>query len=338
MNVLITGVAGFVGHALAQRLLTEGNQVWGLDNLNSYYSVTLKQDRLKTIQGHQNFVFHQTDLCDRESLFALFKANKFDYMVHLAAQAGVRYSLENPFAYSDSNLTGFLNILEACRHHPPKHLVFASSSSVYGANQKVPFATSDFVDHPVSLYAATKKANELMAHAYSHLYQIPMTGLRFFTVYGPWGRPDMAYFKFVDAIANNRPIEVYNYGRMKRDFTYVDDVVEGIVRVMPHIPQSLADLSDNASQALYKIYNLGNHQPVELLTFIQVIEQALGKPAELVMKPMQPGDVVETYADVSDLQMDIGFSPSTPLETGIAKFVDWYQVYYGNNVASYSAA
>ncbi|NMF83030.1 NAD-dependent epimerase [Nodosilinea sp. P-1105] len=337
MNVLITGVAGFIGHALAQKLLAEGNQVWGLDNLNSYYSVTLKQDRLKTIQGHQNFVFHPVDLCDREALLALFEANQFDYVVHLAAQAGVRYSLENPFAYSDSNLTGFLNILEACRHHPPKHLVFASSSSVYGANQKVPFATSDFVDHPVSLYAATKKANELMAHAYSHLYQIPMTGLRFFTVYGPWGRPDMAYFKFVDAIANNRPIEVYNHGRMKRDFTYIDDVVEGILRVMTHIPQSLADVPDNASQALYKVYNLGNHQPVELLHFIQVIEQAMGKPAELVMKPMQPGDVVATYADVSDLQADIGFSPSTPLETGIAKFVDWYKAYYGN-AASYSAA
>ena len=337
MNVLITGVAGFVGHALAQKLLAGGNQVWGLDNLNSYYSVTLKQGRLKTIQGHQNFVFHHFDLCDRESLFDLFKANQFDYVVHLAAQAGVRYSLENPFAYSDSNLTGFLNILEACRHHPPKHLVFASSSSVYGANQKVPFATSDFVDHPVSLYAATKKANELMAHAYSHLYQIPMTGLRFFTVYGPWGRPDMAYFKFVDAIANNRPIEVYNHGRMKRDFTYIDDVVEAIVRVIPHIPQSLADAPDNASQALYKVYNLGNHQPVELLRFIQVIEQAMGKSAELVMKPMQPGDVVATYADVSDLQTDIGFSPSTPLETGIAKFVDWYKAYY-SNAAAYSAA
>ena len=337
MNVLITGVAGFVGHALAQKLLAGGNQVWGLDNLNSYYSVILKQDRLNTIQGHQNFVFHPVDLCDREALFSLFKANQFDYVVHLAAQAGVRYSLENPFAYSDSNLTGFLNILEACRHHPPKHLVFASSSSVYGANQKVPFATSDFVDHPVSLYAATKKANELMAHAYSHLYQIPMTGLRFFTVYGPWGRPDMAYFKFVDAIANNRPIEVYNHGQMKRDFTYIDDVVEGIVRVMTHIPQSLADVPDNASQALYKVYNLGNHQPVELLRFIQVIEQAMGKPAELVMKPMQPGDVVATYADVSDLQTDIGFSPSTPLETGIAKFVDWYKAYY-SNAAAYSAA
>lgn len=337
MNVLITGVAGFVGHALAQRFLAEGNQVWGLDSLNSYYSVTLKQDRLKTIQVHQNFVFHHVDLCDREALFALFEANQFDYVVHLAAQAGVRYSLENPFAYSDSNLTGFLNILEACRHHPPKHLVFASSSSVYGANQKVPFATSDFVDHPISLYAATKKANELMAHAYSHLYQIPMTGLRFFTVYGPWGRPDMAYFKFVDAIANNRPIEVYNHGQMKRDFTYIDDVVEGIVRVMTHIPQSLADVPDNASQALYKVYNLGNHQPVELLRFIQVIEQAIDKSAELVMKPMQPGDVVATYADVSDLQTDIGFSPSTPLETGIAKFVDWYQAYYGN-AAAYSAA
>jgi UDP-glucuronate 4-epimerase len=338
MKIFITGVAGFIGHALAQRLLSEGHEVCGIDNLNAYYSVSLKKDRLETIKTYQNFSFHQIDLCDREPLFELFQANSFDYVVHLAAQAGVRYSLENPFAYSDSNLTGFLNILEGCRHCPPKHLVFASSSSVYGANRKVPFSTTDFVDHPVSLYAATKKANELMAHAYSHLYQIPITGLRFFTVYGPWGRPDMAYFKFVDAIANNRPIEVYNHGQMRRDFTYIDDVVEGIMRVMPYIPQSLATLPDYSSQALYKVYNLGNHQPVELLHFIQVIEQALGKSAKLVMKPMQPGDVVETYADVSDLQADLGFSPNTHLETGIAQFVEWYQAYYGFPTASYSAA
>ena len=338
MKVFITGVAGFVGHALAQRLLAEGNLVYGIDNLNAYYSVELKQARLQTISSHPNFTFHQVDLCDRNTLFDLFQTHRFDYVVHLAAQAGVRYSLEKPFAYSDSNLTGFLDILEACRHYPPQHLVFASSSSVYGANRKVPFSTADAVDNPVSLYAATKKANELMAHAYSHLYQIPMTGLRFFTVYGPWGRPDMAYFKFVDAIANNRPIEVYNHGRMRRDFTYIDDVVEGIVRVMPYIPHSLASSSENSSQALYKIYNLGNNQPVELLRFIQIIEQALGKSANLVMKPMQPGDVVETYADVSSLQADLGFSPDTPLETGIAKFVEWYQAYVGNGVTSYLVA
>ncbi len=328
MKVLITGIAGFIGHALAQRLLADGIVVYGVDNLNHYYDVNLKQARLKNLLPHQNCTFKPIDIFDREDIFQVFKDNQFDYVVHLAAQAGVRYSLENPFAYSDSNLTGFLNILEGCRHHPPKHLVFASSSSVYGANKKVPFSTSDSVDYPVSLYAATKKANELMAHAYSHLYQIPITGLRFFTVYGPWGRPDMAYFKFVDAIANNRPIEVYNNGEMKRDFTYIDDVVEGIFRTMNYIPKRLDLAAENSSQAQYKAYNIGNNKPVELLHFIKVIEAAMGKKAELVMKPMQPGDVVETYADVSDLVEDVGFSPNTTVEAGIEKFVSWYKAYY----------
>lgn len=327
MNVLITGIAGFIGHALAQRLLSNGINVYGIDNLNPYYDVALKHDRLRNLLSHENCTFKRMDIANRDEVFQIFKESRFDYIIHLAAQAGVRYSLENPFAYSDSNLTGFLNILEGCRRVPPLHLVFASSSSVYGANKKVPFSTSDFVDYPVSLYAATKRANELMAHAYSHLYNLPATGLRFFTVYGPWGRPDMAYFKFVDAIAKNRPIEVYNNGNMKRDFTYIDDVVEGIVRVMRHIPQSLEAMPENFSKAQYKVYNIGNNQPVELLRFIEIIETALGKKAEVIMKPMQPGDVVATYADVSDLMSDVEFSPKTSLDEGIAQFVRWYQIY-----------
>lgn len=260
----------------------------------------------------------------------LFKEHAFDSVVHLAAQAGVRYSLENPFAYSDSNLSGFLNLLEGCRQSQIKHLVFASSSSVYGANRKVPFSVQDNVDYPVSLYAATKKANELMAHAYSHLYNLPVTGLRFFTVYGPWGRPDMAYFKFVDAIAHNRPIDVYNQGKMKRDFTYIDDVVEGIIRTLHQPPQTMTEATDACnSLAPYKIYNIGNHQPVELLRFIEVIETAMGKPAQKVFKPMQPGDVPATYADVDDLMEAVGFRPNTPLEVGIERFVQWYREYYG---------
>lgn len=328
MKVLITGVAGFVGHGLARHLLTKEVAVYGIDNLNPYYDVQLKQDRLQTIAGFENFSFGQFDIQDRDTMLRLFEAEQFDYVVHLAAQAGVRYSIDNPFAYGDVNLSGFLNILEGCRHFSPKHLVFASSSSVYGANRKVPFATADAVDYPVSLYAATKKANELMAHAYSHLYQIPTTGLRFFTVYGPWGRPDMAYFKFVDAIAQGHPIDVYNYGQMKRDFTYIDDVVEGVARVMVQPPTTVVDEASTLSQALYKIYNIGNHQPVELLRFIQVIEAAVGKPAKLNMKPMQPGDVLETYADVSDLVRDVGFSPNTTIEAGIGRFVEWYKGYY----------
>ena len=328
MNILITGVAGFIGYSLAQRLLGEGESIYGIDSLNDYYAVTLKKDRLSQLTGQPGFTFEALNLFDREGTTRLFKENAFDCVVHLAAQAGVRYSLENPYAYADSNLSGFINVLEGCRHHRIKHLVYASSSSVYGANRKVPFSTEDNVDHPVSLYAATKRANELMAHAYSHLYTLPTTGLRFFTVYGPWGRPDMAYFKFVDAIANGRPIQVYNHGQMKRDFTYIDDVVEGLVRTLHHPPQPSTDPAFN-TQAPYKIYNIGNHSPVELMTFIETIEQAMGKTAEKIMMPMQPGDVTATFADVEDLMADVGFRPNTPLKDGIEKFVFWYRNYYG---------
>nr|WP_199304031.1 NAD-dependent epimerase [Nodosilinea sp. FACHB-131] len=324
---MVTGVAGFVGSFVARRLLDSGQQVYGIDNLNDYYDVGLKRDRLARLKSDDGFTFEQLDLFDRTGMLTLFRNHQFQYVIHLAAQAGVRYSLENPFAYSDSNLSGFLNLLEGCRMMGVEHLVFASSSSVYGANRKVPFSVDDRVDHPVSLYAATKKANELMAHAYSSLYQIPTTGLRFFTVYGPWGRPDMAYFKFVEAILGDRPIQVFNQGQMKRDFTYIDDVVEGVVRVMTHIPTSSTDLSSD-SQAPYKIYNIGNHQPVELLRFIQVIESALGKKAQTVLCGMQPGDVPATYADVSDLMADVGFAPSTPIEAGIQQFIAWYKQYY----------
>lgn len=324
----MTGVAGFIGSFVARRLLDSGQQVYGIDNLNDYYDVGLKHDRLAQLTPDEGFTFERLDLFDREGMLALFRNNRFQYVIHLAAQAGVRYSLENPFAYADSNLSGFLNVLEGCRLMGVDHLVFASSSSVYGANRKVPFSVNDRVDYPVSLYAATKKANELMAHAYSDLYQIPTTGLRFFTVYGPWGRPDMAYFKFVESILRDRPIQVFNQGQMKRDFTYVDDVVEGVVRVMSHIPTAGPQTSSD-SQAPYKIYNIGNHQPVELLRFIQIIESALGKTAQTVMCPMQPGDVLATYADVSDLMADVGFVPSTSLEAGIERFVAWYRDYYG---------
>lgn len=330
MKILVTGAAGFIGFSLCQRLLNEDHEVYGIDNLNDYYSIQLKRDRLAQLTAHSQFTFQQLDLFDRPAMQALFKQESFAYVIHLAAQAGVRYSLQNPYAYADSNLSGFLNLLEGCRHSATQHLVFASSSSVYGANRKVPFSTTDNVDHPVSLYAATKKANELMAHAYSHLYAIPMTGLRFFTVYGPWGRPDMAYFKFVDAIAQGRPIEVYNHGKMKRDFTYIDDVVEGVIRVLEHPPQNTPDTKPEArlSNAPYKIYNIGNHNPVELMRFIEVIENAMGKTVEKIMKPMQAGDVPATYADVEDLIQDVGFQPETSIEVGIQRFVDWYHSYY----------
>jgi UDP-glucuronate 4-epimerase len=319
MSVLITGVAGFIGFHLARRLLSEEIPVVGVDNLNPYYDVRLKQDRLNQLESHPLFQFQWLDLADRQATADLFQAKPWHGVVHLAAQAGVRYSIDNPLAYVDSNLVGFTHILEGCRHAQIPHLVYASSSSVYGANTKIPFATSDSVDHPVSLYAATKKANELMAHCYSHLYKIPTTGLRFFTVYGPWGRPDMAYFKFVRAIEAGQPIQVYNGGQMQRDFTYIDDIIEGVVRVLRHIP---------SGDPPYKLYNIGNHQPVHLDSFIQVIESALGKKAIKQFLPMQPGDVPVTYADVSDLVADVGFQPSTPITTGLQSFVDWYRNYY----------
>ena len=327
MNVLVTGVAGFIGYFVANRLLNDGHNVHGIDNLNDYYDTSLKKGRLEKILPHPSFVFTQLDLADRHGMEVLFQKESFDRVIHLAAQAGVRYSLQNPHAYADSNLTGFVNILECCRHNKVGHLVYASSSSVYGANRTIPFSVTDNVDHPVSLYAATKKANELMAHSYSHLYDLPTTGLRFFTVYGPWGRPDMAYFKFVNAIANNRPIQVYNHGQMQRDFTYIDDVVEGVVRVMDYLPKPLAD-KEFGTAAPYKVYNIGNNNPVTLMRFIEVIEQALGTTAVKEMMPMQPGDVTTTYADVAELTADVGFAPNTPLEEGIKNFVTWYKDYY----------
>lgn len=332
-KVLVTGAAGFIGFHLSQSLLRRGDQVIGLDNLNNYYDVSLKYDRLAQLKDHKHFSFHQLDLSDRAGIAKLFANHSFDIVVNLAAQAGVRYSLENPHVYVDSNLVGFLNILEGCRHSAVKHLVFASSSSVYGTNTKIPFSVQDNVDHPVSLYAATKKANELMAHSYSHLYKIPTTGLRFFTVYGPWGRPDMALFKFTKAILAQQPIDVYNYGKMQRDFTYIDDIIEGVIRVMDQIPtvsDSIpADSAVATSTAPYKIYNIGNNQPVELIHFIEVLERCLGLPAEKNMLPFQPGDVPITYADVEDLVQAVGFQPSTPIEVGIRRFVDWYRAYYG---------
>lgn len=328
MNILVTGAAGFIGYALSKRLLADGDRVVGIDNLNGYYDVSLKKDRLSQLLPEDHFSFLQLDVADRPGMEQLFRQENFDGVVHLAAQAGVRYSLKNPHAYGSSNLLGFINILEGCRHSRVGHLVYASSSSVYGANRKVPFSTSDDVDCPVSLYAATKKANELMAHSYSHLYGLPTTGLRFFTVYGPWGRPDMAYFKFVDAIANDRPIHVYNHGNMERDFTYIDDVIEGVVRTLRHVPQPTANPELN-TQAPYRLYNIGNHSPIKLMRFIEIIEQTMGKTAIKEMLPMQPGDVPATYADVADLMADVGFAPTTPLEAGIDKFVDWYRRYYG---------
>jgi UDP-glucuronate 4-epimerase len=322
MTVLVTGVAGFIGFHLARRLLESGYTVYGVDNLNDYYEVKLKQKRLALLQDYPQFAFDCLDICDRHALPERFAAHDFKYVIHLAAQAGIRYSIDNPYAYIDSNLVGFGNILETCRHYPVEHLIFASSSSVYGSNTKVPFAETDKSDRPISLYGATKKANELMAHAYSHLYQIPTTGLRFFTVYGPWGRPDMAYFKFVKAIAEDRPIDIYNHGRMWRDFTYIDDVVEGILRLLTYLPT-------DANHPPFKIYNIGNHSPVELLNFVEIIEQKLGKIAKKNWLPAQPGDVLATYADVESLYHAVGFSPATAIASGMANFIDWYQDYYG---------
>jgi UDP-glucuronate 4-epimerase len=333
-NVLVTGAAGFIGSQLSKRLLDNGINVVGLDNLNPYYSVKLKEDRLAQLEGHPRFTFARLDLADRAGMERLFAANRFDVVINLAAQAGVRYSLKNPQAYIEANIVGFTNILEGCRHHGVKHLVFASSSSVYGANTKMPFSVHDNVDHPVSLYAASKKANELMAHTYSHLYGLPCTGLRFFTVYGPWGRPDMALFLFTDAILKGRPIQVFNHGRMQRDFTYIDDIVEGVVRVMGRLPAPNPAWSGErpdpgTSYAPYKIYNIGNNQPVELNAFIATIESVLGRTAQKEFLDMQPGDVPATYADVDDLMADVGFKPATPIREGIERFVAWYTSYYG---------
>ncbi|MBN3907578.1 MAG: NAD-dependent epimerase [Nostoc sp. NMS1] len=333
VKVLVTGAAGFIGFHLSQRLLARGNEVFGLDNLNDYYDVNLKKARLAKLQDNSNFKFYQIDLADREGMAMLFAEKGFDVVANLAAQPGVRYSLKNPHAYIDSNVVGFINVLEGCRHSGVKHLVFASSSSVYGANTKVPFSVHDKVDHPVSLYAATKKANELMAHTYSHLYGLPTTGLRFFTVYGPWGRPDMAPFLFTKAILAGESINVFNYGQMRRDFTYIDDIVEGVIHVIDKIPKPNSSLSENASDseisnAAYKLYNIGNNQSVELMRFIEVIENCLGMKAVKNLLPMQPGDVPVTYADVDDLARDVGFRPNTPIEVGVERFVSWYRSYY----------
>ncbi len=333
-RILVTGAAGFIGFHLSQSLLQKGHQVTGCDNLNDYYAVSLKEARLDILNRVPGFTFIRVALEDRSGVEKLFQSGPFDYVLNLAAQAGVRYSLQNPHAYIDSNMSGFLNVLEGCRRTGVKHLVYASSSSVYGANTTVPFSEHHPVDHPVSLYAATKKSNELMAHTYAHLFGIPTTGLRFFTVYGPWGRPDMAYFSFTKAILEGRPIDVFNHGRMRRDFTYIDDIIEGVVRVMDHIPCAdpswSADRPDPAtSSAPYRVYNIGNHQPVELGRFIEVLEECLGRKAEKNMLPMQPGEVLVTYADVADLAEAVGFRPDTSIENGIARFVDWYRDYYG---------
>jgi UDP-glucuronate 4-epimerase len=336
---LVTGAAGFIGYHLSQRLLARGDSIVGLDNLNDYYDVSLKEARLARLQGQPGFTFVKLDLADCTGMEQLFAESEFDGVVNLAAQAGVRYSLTHPHAYVNSNLVGFLNVLEGCRHARIKHLVFASSSSVYGANTRLPFSVHDNVDHPVSLYAATKKANELMAHSYAHLYGLPCTGLRFFTVYGPWGRPDMSLFLFTKAILAGKPIDVFNYGEHKRDFTYIDDIVEGVARVLDRVPEPnpawRSDAPDPAtSSAPYRLYNIGNHQPVELLYVIELLEGALGRKAQKNLLPMQPGDVPETYADVEDLIQDAGFSPATPIEEGVARFVAWYLDYYAAKSAT----
>lgn len=333
-KILVTGAAGFIGLHLCKRLLDDGNEVIGIDNLNDYYDINLKIDRLKQIEDNKKFKFIKVDLADREALSNIFAENGFDAVVNLAAQAGVRYSLKNPHAYVDSNLVGFVNILEGCRHTNVKHLVFASSSSVYGANTKMPFSVHHNVDHPVSLYAATKKANELMSHTYSSLYNLPCTGLRFFTVYGPWGRPDMALFLFTKAILEGQPIDVFNYGKMQRDFTYIDDIIEGVVRIIDKIPLPdpnwSGDKPDSAtSYAPYKLYNIGNNNPVELMKFIEVLEDSLGQKAKKNLLPIQAGDVPATYADVDDLIKDTGFKPATSIQDGIKEFVNWYKAYYG---------
>ena len=332
---MITGIAGFIGAHLGRQLLDRGDEVVGLDNLNPYYDVSLKEARLTGLVGERRSLrFYRLDLADRKGVAQVFADERPEIVVNLAAQAGVRYSLQNPHAYTESNLVGFVNVLEGCRQWGVEHLVFASSSSVYGANTKIPFSVHDNTDHPVSLYAATKKANELMAHSYSHLYGLPTTGLRFFTVYGPWGRPDMAYFKFTKAISEGRPIDVYNHGNMRRDFAYVDDIVEGVVRVIERTPRPDQRWSGDhpdpgSSYAPYRLYNIGNNNPVDLLTFIEVLEGCLGRKALKNFLPLQPGDVLSTYADVDDLIRDVGFKPETPIEVGLEHFVRWYRSYYG---------
>ena len=331
--VLVTGAAGFIGYHLAKRLLADGRDVVGLDNLNDYYDPSLKRARLERLEAQSGFTFARLDLADRNGMESLFAEHRFQTVVHLAAQAGVRYSIENPHSYVDSNLVGFLHILEGCRHNAVGHLVYASSSSVYGANTAMPFSVHHNVDHPMSLYAATKKANELMAHTYSNLYDLPTTGLRFFTVYGPWGRPDMALFKFTKNILAGEPIDVFNFGNHRRDFTYIDDIVEGVVRVMEKTPEPNPEWSGDApdpatSRAPWRVYNIGNNQPVELMRYIEVIEDCLGKKAEKNLLPMQPGDVPDTYADVAALTNDVGYKPNTPIEVGIKNFIDWYRDYY----------
>ena len=332
-TALITGAAGFIGFHLSKRLLKDGIKVIGVDNLNDYYNVSLKTDRLNLLQDFKEFSFFKIDLSDKLGLEKIVKNNQTEVVVNLAAQAGVRYSLQNPHAYVNSNIVGFLNILECCRHFNVKHLVFASSSSVYGANTKMPFSVHDNVDHPVSLYAASKKSNELMAHTYSHLFNLPCTGLRFFTVYGPWGRPDMALFLFTEAIIKGKPIKIFNHGNMQRDFTYIDDIVEGIVRVMEKIPQpnpswNGKNSDPGSSYTNYKIYNIGNNQPVELMEFVEAIENALGQSAIKEFLDLQPGDVPATFADVDDLIKDVGFKPKTNIRIGIKKFIGWYRTYY----------
>ncbi|WP_109606023.1 NAD-dependent epimerase [Oceanotoga teriensis] len=332
-KILVTGGAGFIGFHLSNLLLKNGYNVIGIDNLNDYYDVNLKIDRVKILEKQENYEFIKMDLKDKKNIDELFEKNNFDYVINLAAQAGVRYSIENPYAYVDSNLIGFVNILEACRNNPVKHLIYASSSSVYGGNKVAPFSTNHNVDHPVSLYAATKKSNELMAHTYSHLYNIPTTGLRFFTVYGPWGRPDMAYFSFTNNIMSGKPIKVFNHGNMERDFTYIDDIVEGIYKLLNKIPQKNKNWDEtkddlSSSFAPYKIYNIGNNKPVKLMDFINTLEDKIGKQAEKIYMDMQPGDVFRTYADTTDLENEIGFKPSTTIDEGLANFAKWYKEYY----------
>ncbi|MDQ5986189.1 MAG: UDP-N-acetylglucosamine 4-epimerase [Syntrophus sp. SKADARSKE-3] len=332
-RILVTGAAGFIGFHLARRLLSEGRTILGIDNLNTYYDVKLKEDRLAILRESEHFSFTRLDLAQKDETLAFFRDKIPDRVVHLAAQPGIRYSLVDPYAYINSNLTGFLNILEGCRQHAVRHLVYASSSSVYGANTHMPFSVHDNVDHPVNLYAATKKANELMAHTYSSLYNLPTTGLRFFTVYGPWGRPDMAPCLFTKAILEGKPIDVYNYGKMSRDFTYIDDIIEGVVRILDKIPSAEPAWSSDApdpatSFAPYRVYNIGNHQPVELLAFIGYLEKKLGKEAKKNFLPLQAGDIPVTYADVRDLMNDVGFKPSTSIEEGVDRLVTWYRNYY----------